>query len=112
VQVVKGQLFDVGLDRVALTMEQIEEYDPPPFGAKMTSSRYQRYVDTTGTDDAWELDALEPAVLRELVYSNVDQHFDSSIRNEHAARARELRVELRDRMVEPGWLDEALGADR
>lgn len=61
---------DVELRRVALNMEQVEEYSPPPNPAKVTDSRYAGYADTFG-DESWELDALEPAVLAELVEENV-----------------------------------------
>lgn len=108
VQRVKGEWFPVDLDRVALTMAQIRRYNPPPFGAKVTSARYQRYVDETGTDDAWELDALEPTVLRQLVRDNVESFFDVDIRRQYAAEASELRRELVMRMRKPGWLDDAL----
>lgn len=90
-------------------MEQIRTYSPPPFDAKVTSTRYSRYVEETGTDDAWELDALEPTVLRDLVRNNVNRFFDRSIADENNSRAVRLREELRDRMMEPGWLQEAMG---
>lgn len=52
--------------RVALNMEQIEEYNPPPNPAKQDDARYAGYVELYG-DESWELDALEPAILSGLV---------------------------------------------
>lgn len=54
------------LNRIALNMDQVREYDPPPNPAKLTDSRSNRYVDTHG-DESWELDALEPSVLTGLI---------------------------------------------
>lgn len=54
------------INRLALNMSQVEEYEPPPNPAKMGDSRAPWYVELLG-DESWELDALEPAVLNELV---------------------------------------------
>ena len=59
--------------RIALNMDQIEEYDPPPNPAKITDSRATGYIDRFG-DESWELDALEPSVLTDLIrrYINLE----------------------------------------
>jgi hypothetical protein len=54
------------LDRLALNMDQVEQYQPPPNPAKITDSRAAAYIAQFG-GESWELDALEPAVLAELV---------------------------------------------
>jgi len=59
--------------RIALTQDQIDEYDPPPQPAKQSDARFIRYVNETGLDESWELDALEPSVMRELIQSEIDQ---------------------------------------
>lgn len=56
--------------RIALNYDQIEEHAPPPNPAKMTDSRYEGYAARYG-HESWELDALEPSVLDELVTSHV-----------------------------------------
>lgn len=58
--------------RIALNMPQIEQYGPPPNPAKMTDSRAKDYVDRFG-DDSWELDALDPSVIRDLIADSVRQ---------------------------------------
>lgn len=63
-----GQSFAV--ERLALNMDQIEQYEPPPNPAKMSDSRADVYVENYG-DESWELDALEPAVLAALVLDRV-----------------------------------------
>lgn len=56
--------------RVALNMEQIQVWNPPPDPAKKTDSRYKRYRREYG-EWCWELDALEPSQLAALVRTNV-----------------------------------------
>lgn len=56
--------------RIALTMEQVEELQPPPNPAKMTDSRYNQYTSQYG-DESWELDALEPRYISNLIEENI-----------------------------------------
>lgn len=52
--------------RVALTMQQIRHYRPPPNPAKVTDSRFVDYQDKYG-DESWEMDSLSPASFRTLI---------------------------------------------
>ena len=54
------------IERLALNFDQVEQYDPPPNPAKLSDARALRYIDRFG-DESWELDALEPRVIEELV---------------------------------------------
>jgi hypothetical protein len=65
----------VRLERLALNMDQVEEYEPPPNPAKTTDSRYEAYIASYG-EESWELDALEPDVLAGLVRSFVEGERD------------------------------------
>jgi len=56
----------VMVESIALTMAQIEEYEPPPNPAKMSDSRASDYVAEHGYE-SWELDALEPTVLSSVI---------------------------------------------
>lgn len=67
--------------RLALNMDQVEEYDPPPNPAKVTDSRYEKYQEEYG-DESWELDALEPTVLVDLVENEVRTLIDLDIFDE------------------------------
>jgi hypothetical protein len=73
--------------RVALNMEQIEERKPPPNPAKTTDSRFADYQRKFG-EESWELDALPPSYLVDLVQSEVDKY-----RNSEAWAEREATVE-------------------
>lgn len=63
--------------RIALTAEQIQDLNPPSDPAKQTDSRFQAYVDETGLEDAWELDALDPRFLSDLIRDEVETLIDA-----------------------------------
>lgn len=56
----------VEVRRLALNMDQVRQYNPPPNPAKMTDSRVGRYIELYG-ESSWELDALAPNVIDKLV---------------------------------------------
>lgn len=62
--------------RLALNMEQVEKYGPPPNPAKTTDSRFSSYISKYGYE-SWELDALEPRTLSALIRDNVFEYRDS-----------------------------------
>lgn len=66
------------IHRVALNMNQIEEYNPPPNPAKMSDSRAAKYVEEHG-DSSWELDALEPSVLARIINANIEHWCDMTL---------------------------------
>ncbi len=100
----------IRFERVALTLDQVRRYDAPPFPAKETSSRFKKYQEKVGIQDAWELDALEPRVLRQLIRTSVGELFDRVVYDDYAAEIRAARVELIDRVQNPEWLATALAA--
>jgi hypothetical protein len=57
--------------RIALNLDQIQRYAPPPNPAKRQDARYRSYYEATGLSDSWELDALAPEVLADLIRSSV-----------------------------------------
>lgn len=58
--------------RLALNYSQVEEYNPPPNPAKMSDSRAADYVSKYG-ESSWELDALNPTVIANLIRDAVDR---------------------------------------
>jgi hypothetical protein len=64
----RGNNEDSGLTvkRIALNMDQVRELNPPENPAKLTDSRATDYIRKFGRS-SWELDAIEPARLAELV---------------------------------------------
>jgi hypothetical protein len=85
----------VDVERIALTMDQVEEYAPPPNFAKEKDSRFEDYVAEYGTTESWELDALTPQVLIDLVQEQVDEVLDLDQWNKSLARQEEEREQLR-----------------
>lgn len=76
-----GGLSDPRIIRIALNMNQIEAYDPPPNFAKLTDSRSKNYIRKYG-DKSWELDALDPKVITKLIKKTVDEFRDIDLWNE------------------------------
>lgn len=66
----------VRIKRIALNMDQIEQYNPPPNPAKETDSRFAGYTSIYG-DESWELDALEPNVLVSLIRDEIRPLIDA-----------------------------------
>lgn len=66
-------VFEV--QRIGLTWQQIQQYDPPPNPAKMTDARARGYIQRYGPS-SWELDALEPTVLVDLIRRSVALYRD------------------------------------
>jgi len=110
-QDVEGHCLDIEFKRLALNMDQIERYDPPPFPAKPSSSRFESYCDNHGTDDAWELDALDPPVLQQLIKDGVSAHFCEDTYNDMQSDISGMRQVLRARMSVDGWLSAQLAGD-
>ena len=54
------------IDRTRFVRQQTYWSNPPPNPAKLSDARALRYIDRFG-DESWELDALEPRVIEELV---------------------------------------------
>lgn len=72
---VESGSFEPRVERIALSMEQIEEKKPPPNPAKATDARFADYRRKYGVE-SWELDALEPAYLVNLVETHVENYLD------------------------------------
>jgi hypothetical protein len=58
---------NVEVRRIALNMDQIERHRPPPSFVKEGDARTGAYRERFGTDECWELDALSPTVLADLI---------------------------------------------
>lgn len=84
---------DVEVKRVALTMSQIQTYNPPPNPAKVTDSRCSKYIDQYG-DESWELDALEPKVITDLIKEQVTMYRDDDLYRKVCKREKSEKEEL------------------
>lgn len=94
------EMFGVDSDmfifrRIALNRDQISLYNPPPNPAKITDSRSNSYIREFG-NESWELDALEPKVLHDLITDNVTEFMDA----EEVRRVKALTESEREVMEE------------
>ncbi len=76
------------VNRLALNWDQVSAYNPPPNPAKVTDSRYAAYQERFGTE-SWELDALEPRVISDLIEENILNLRDEDLWDERATEEKE-----------------------
>lgn len=86
---------DIVFRRLALNMDQIDQYGPPPNPAKLTDSRAMGYIREFGRE-SWELDALEPQVISDLIQENVETFRDDRAYSAVVAREERERSLLKD----------------
>ncbi len=94
-RLVTFETYDVTFKRLALNMDQVELYNPPPNPAKLSDSRASGYIEEYG-DECWELDALEPKVISDLINKNVKKYRDDTLYNAVVEREAEERRQLDD----------------
>lgn len=96
----------VKVERIALNSNQIKSYKPPPNPAKITDSRYHQYRKEHGSE-SWELDALDPSILNELITKYILKYLDKKsydeaveLEEEHKNKLREIILDLRSEYEE------------
>jgi DNA topoisomerase VI subunit A len=80
---------------IGLTMKQIKKYNPPPNPAKITDPRAKWYINEFG-NVSWEVDALTPKVLHELVKKNVEELIDMDLFNDKIIQEEKDKETLRE----------------
>lgn len=80
--------------RLALNWEQIELWNPPENPAKENDSRFENYVKEFG-HSSWELDAVEPAQLADLVRAAVEDRRDEDKWDDAILKEESMKSELR-----------------
>ena len=96
----------LSLTRVAITHDQITEYDIPPAPDKKSDSRHRAFVEREGVDWQVELDAIEPRVLQGMIRESISAFFDDAIgkeRNEELKRRKELMSDWVSRCLNPDF---------
>lgn len=76
---------NVSVRKIALTMEQVKQYNPPPNPAKMTDSRALGYVAEHG-NQSWEVDAIPPDALHRIIEKAILACVDLDLMEEVKAR--------------------------
>jgi hypothetical protein len=85
----------INLHRIALTMDQIEAENPPPNPAKQTDARFKDYQDKYG-DESWELDALPPEYLNNLISEHVKPFIDPVVWTERQAEIENIKQRIKE----------------
>lgn len=85
--------IDVEVRRLALNMDQVRVYNPPPNPAKHTDSRFKDYEQKHGKY-CWELDALDPNTLTEVIEKEIECLRDDELWEKYQAQEAKMRKEL------------------
>lgn len=83
----------IEVERIGLTMQQIREYNLPPNFAKETDVRMPAYRELHG-DYSWELDALPPSDLQEMVELAILSHRDDGLYDMVLEQEKQQRQQL------------------
>jgi hypothetical protein len=62
---------EIEIRRIALNMDQVENFRLAPNPAKITDSRFNGYATLHGSE-SWELDALDPTVIDNLIRDELE----------------------------------------
>jgi len=88
---------NVTVKRIALTIEQVKALNLAPNPTKKTDPRARWYVDSYG-DRCWELDAVEPNTLRDIVAKAIEAYIDKDIWNKTVERSKREYEEAKERL--------------
>lgn len=86
---------DIDVVRIALNMDQVRKFNPPPNFAKETDSRFESYRRQHG-DKSWEADSLPPQELVRQIKSHVEDLIDENAWAEKSKEEAAFKAELRD----------------
>jgi hypothetical protein len=67
---------EIEVRRLALNMDQVRQHNPPPSFVKDGDTRTSGYRERFGTDECWELDALNPTLIAYLIRTEIEQLID------------------------------------
>lgn len=86
-------VHDIRVRKLALTMDQVREHNPPPNPAKMSDSRAAKYVQEHGAE-SWEVDALNPTILAGIIEEAFSEVADMDLMDKVIEREAKERKHL------------------
>ena len=89
----ESKASNLTVNRIALNMDQVEEYNPPPNPAKLNDTRATAYIEEFG-DESWELDALPPDVMATLIEDEIKANLDQEVFDEKTQQQEDERKVL------------------
>lgn len=87
---------------IGLTMQQIKKYKLPPNPAKMTDGRSAAYIEKFGKL-CWEVDALNPEILTEVVEYNIIDQIDLRQYNDTVEQEGKDKAKLKSVIAKTKW---------
>lgn len=81
------------IKHIALKTEQVNEFDLTPNPAKLLDPRAAKYIALHG-DTSWEVDALEPKTLHEIIDTAVEELIDKAMFEAQIKLEEEQKAEL------------------
>lgn len=91
--------LDITVERIALTFDQVQRYSLAPNPTKEADPRFPQYLGEFG-NQCWELDAIDPDELQELVLTAITDYIDAEIWNHIMSDQREEEQELEETFSE------------
>lgn len=85
---------EIKVEKIALNWDQVQAWQLPPNPAKKSDSRYKAYIAKYGTE-CWEVDALPPDDLQELVRGAIGGHLDEGLMAEVKDKEEADKTKLR-----------------
>lgn len=101
---------NVEVRRIALTMEQIRTYNPPPAFAKAGDARTPNYIKEHGAS-VWEVDALDPEILHDLIQAEIEKLIDIPLYNAAFDLEQEQRKQLLNMAVNYHQIQQIMNED-
>lgn len=93
---------EIEVHRLALNIEQVRKYNPPPNPAKESDSRSGPYIEKFG-DESWELDALNPSMIDSLIRDSIDELIDGPAWKEALRQEKQNREKLQ--IIADNWTE-------
>lgn len=93
---------EFNLERIALNRQQVDDVNAPPNPAKVTDSRARDYIARYGRQ-SWELDALDPAYMVNLLTRSIEAHIETDkweVREQFVNDTRTRLIALADEFEE------------
>jgi hypothetical protein len=88
-------VWSIAAVRAALTPEQAVELNlPPNTDAKTSSPQFKKYMERHGTRASYELEALSPDVLAEIVRQTIESVIDMAVYRQEVEAWEEESAEL------------------
>ncbi len=88
---------DFKVIRIALTKDQIQQYDLPPMPVKRSDARSESFLESYG-DLSVELDALDPNTLKLMVAQSIASNIDLDLWRKKEERIESLKVWIKGKL--------------